>query len=200
MIEMLVVDLGGVAARYLPERRLAALATLSSLTPEVVHERLFASSFEQQAELGAYASDTILDAVQTQLGLHSGASELVEAWALAFEPDEGVLELLAGLGRPKALFTNNGPMIDACLAGPLRDLASVFEAVVCSWQIQARKPDTAAFQRAAERLGRTPEELALLDDRAENVEAARRCGWIAERVASEGELARVLEILGLAAE
>ncbi len=103
-----------------------------------------------------------------------------------------MLNCIAPLTARKALFTNNGPMIDACLAGPLRDLADVFDEIICSWQLRARKPEAVAFERAAERLASSPERLLLLDDSAENVAAAIRCGWQAERVTGRDDVAAAI--------
>ena len=193
MIETVVVDLGGVAARFLPERRLQALASLSGVPEDVIRERLFESGFERQAELGAYSPDQVLAAVQAALDHPVPVAALIDAWALAFEPDIQVLECIASLPVSSALFTNNGPLLDACLAGPLRALSATFDEIICSWHVRARKPEAAAFERAAERLQRSPDRLLLLDDSAANVHAAIRCGWDADRVTG---LADVLAALG----
>lgn len=182
MIEVVVVDLGGVAARFWPERRLAALASLSGLAPEVIQQHLFDSGLEHRAELGELAPEELLREVQSALDGGVSAEALVEAWALAFEVDTEVLGCIDALDARTALFTNNGPMLDACLVGPLGRLKQSFAAIVCSWHLKARKPDADAFERAAERLGCTPGQLLLLDDSEANVRAAIRCGWQAEQV------------------
>ena len=174
---MLVVDLGGVAARYRPERRLRALSTLSGVEQDVIVERLFDSGLERAAEIGAHSPDEVFFAIQRALDGRFPEAAIVEAWALAFEPDAEVLDRIASLPVPAALFTNNGPMLDACLAGPLQALATRFGEIICSWHIKARKPEAVAFERASLRLGCSAERLLLLDDSAENVEAAARCGW-----------------------
>jgi HAD superfamily hydrolase (TIGR01509 family) len=188
MIEAVVVDLGGVAARFRPERRLAALASISGVEDSVIHERLFQSGFDDRAELGAYSPDQVTGFVVGALEQRVSIPALIDAWALAFQPETEVLKHIAALRLRKVLFTNNGPMIDACLAGPLRDLAAVFGEVICSWHLRARKPDAAAFERAAERLRLEPDQLLLLDDTVDNVRAAQRCGWAAECVSGMTDL------------
>jgi HAD superfamily hydrolase (TIGR01509 family) len=193
VIETVVVDLGGVAARFRPERRLQALSSLSGVAQGLIQERLFDSGFESQSELGAYSPDQVVAAVQAALDHRAPVTALIDAWALAFEPDADVLNCIASSPVRRALFTNNGPMIDACLAGPLRGLAAAFSEIICSWHIRARKPEPAAFERAAGRLGCSPDRLLLLDDSAENVEAAILCGWDADCVTG---LPDVVEALG----
>jgi putative hydrolase of the HAD superfamily len=193
VIETVVVDLGGVAARFRPERRLDALAALSGLSPAVLQQRLFDSGLDRQAELGMYTADEGLAAVQDALEHRAEVTALIDAWASAFELDAGVLECVASLRVPSALFTNNGPVLDACLAGPLRALVATFDPIICSWHLRARKPDHAAFERAAERLALPPDQLLLLDDSDVNVQAARQCGWQAECVTGAGEMRAAIE-------
>jgi HAD superfamily hydrolase (TIGR01509 family) len=191
-MEILVVDLGGVAARYRPDGRLSALSKLSGVEPDVIVERLFDSGFERAAEAGAHSADDVVGAIQRALDDRVPVAAIVEAWALAFEPDAEVLDYVASLPLPAALFTNNGPMLDACLASPLRALATPFREIICSWHLRARKPEALAFERAALRLGCPPDRLLLLDDSAENAEAAARCGWDAECVTGSEEVAAAI--------
>ncbi len=51
-----------------------------------------------------------------------------------------------------------------------------FEHIVASCHLGVRKPDRAFFVRLLERIGCTADEVLFLDDRANNVEAARACG------------------------
>jgi putative hydrolase of the HAD superfamily len=195
MIETVVVDLGGVAARYLPLRRLDALATLSGLTPDEIQSRLYDSGFDAEAEAGRYQPDALFSEIHRRLGMKKRQdAALVQAWSTAFEPDFSVLRVLGRLPVEKALFTNNGPMIDACLAGPLKSLAAFLNRnLISSWQLGARKPEAASFEKAAQRLGKSPAALLLLDDSAANVDAALRCGWDAERVTDAAEVLAALE-------
>jgi HAD superfamily hydrolase (TIGR01509 family) len=193
MIDVLVVDLGGVAARFLPERRLKALATLSGIAPEMIQQRLFASGLELQSELGRLEPHKVLANVQTALGTQVPVDALIDAWASAFEPNVAILNYVRSLPMRRVLFTNNGPMLDACLVKPLRDIAATFDVILCSWHVRARKPERAAFDRAIERLGLPPDHLLLFDDTIANVEAAISCGWHAARVTTLREARTAIE-------
>lgn len=57
------------------------------------------------------------------------------------------------------------------------DLASLFEVVVYSHEVGVSKPDPAIYRLTERALDLRPDELVLLDDRPENVEGARACGW-----------------------
>ena len=63
-VEALVVDLGGVAARFRPERRLCALASATGLEAGLIHERLFESGFDHGSELGEHSVEQALAGVR----------------------------------------------------------------------------------------------------------------------------------------
>jgi putative hydrolase of the HAD superfamily len=195
MTELIVVDLGGVAARYRPERRRDALVEATGFAPAAIDAALFDSGLDAEAERGRYSPEELLAVIIDRLGNTLTAETLTAAWSKGFEPDEAVLDCLDRQGLPLALFTNNGPMIDLALAGPLRGLASHFEHIVCSWHLGAVKPDVDAFERAATRLGRPPSDLLLVEDAVPNVEAARMLGWHAAQVSDAVDLADVLQTL-----
>ena len=192
MIEKVVVDLGGVAARFRPERRLGRLASISHLTEELIKERLFNSGLEDRAERGEYPPAEVIANVLAALDGRVSAADLIAAWAMAFEPDTQVAGCLGLIQVPTVLLTNNGPLLDACIDGPLRELRVTFDDIICSWHLKARKPEAIAFERAAERLGCSPNRLLLLDDSEENVNAALQCGWDASLVTSIDDLVDAL--------
>ncbi|NYI04066.1 HAD family hydrolase [Allostreptomyces psammosilenae] len=53
----------------------------------------------------------------------------------------------------------------------------LFDAVVLSFQVGARKPDAAIFAAAVERSGLPPERCVLVDDLAANCAGAEAVGW-----------------------
>ncbi len=57
------------------------------------------------------------------------------------------------------------------------DLEALFDGLIISCEIGARKPELAAFVRAEATIGRDSGELVLIDDRVSNCEAAQRRGW-----------------------
>jgi glucose-1-phosphatase len=197
MIEWLVVDLGGVAASYHPDRRLDALTRATGLAGDLIHQQLFASGFDHRAELGDFSHDDILDAVRSRLGVSISERELVASWSLAFEPDRQVLELVASQSARTCLFTNNGPLIDHCFAGPLSDLAQIFNTVICSFRLNVTKPNPAAFTLAAQRLGAPPDSLLFVDDSPSNIAAAAQQGWLVHHFVGHDELRTTLVEYGL---
>jgi putative hydrolase of the HAD superfamily len=72
-----------------------------------------------------------------------------------------------------------------------RALDAAFDAVVVSCEVGCMKPGPEIFRLCLERLGVAPEEGLFVDDRLENVEAARRLGLQALHFAGDDALARL---------
>ena len=187
--DTIAVDLGGVAATFKPAVRSALIGAATGLTAHDVEARLFASGLDARLERGEFtttaeAMTLLVDALDRQMS----ADALVAAWSRAFIPDCDVLSLLARRSERVILFTNNGPIVQTCLAGPLREIGDVCDQIVCSWQLGATKPAPLAFERFAAETGSTARQLLLVDDSQANVEAARQAGWAAELVKNAADL------------
>jgi putative hydrolase of the HAD superfamily len=193
MIDAIVVDFGGVVAHFHPERRLRALAMETGLSERQLDAAIFGSGLDVRAELGEYEPETLADILMDVTERRIAHDVLVRAWSRAFEPVDAVLQEVAATSATTVLLTNNGPMLDACLAGPLSRVATAFDFVVCSWHIGFRKPDPRVFDYVSTRFGDAPQRLVLLDDTIANVEAARSYGWRAEHVTNERDAVAVLK-------
>ncbi|MBB6096745.1 putative hydrolase of the HAD superfamily [Deinobacterium chartae] len=115
-----------------------------------------------------------------RLGLepHHGAA-VIEAWPYHrfLVPVPGAREVLTELrarGYKVGVLSNTLPNVAVTLeAVGLGDLVDV---AISSCTLGVHKPDPQAFLLAAGQLGVTPEEVLFVDDKLENVEAARSVG------------------------
>src|SRR5690606_22321024 len=123
--------------------------------------------FDDAGERGRFPLDEFTAELLGLLGL-TPTDDLRDAaraaWATAFEPDARVLKLIRGARCPSALFTNNGPLLEAALVEDLPEVGSTFDHLLFSWRLGTTKPDPAAFERAAERLGVEPGRIYFVDD------------------------------------
>jgi HAD superfamily hydrolase (TIGR01509 family) len=152
-----------------------------------------------RAHFGAFFRGPYRQALVGEVDLFDVLPETLDAWGWrdtteAFaeiwmkscaECDPALCEIILDLRRSGiecCLATNQdnrrGAFLDA-----LPDLREIFPQRALrfySHSMKVRKPDPAYFAGVAETLGRQPAEMLFLDDRPDNVAAARRCGWRAE--------------------
>lgn len=118
------------------------------------------------------------DALEPALGGRSAA--VVGAWSrYRGEVDPVVVDLVAQV-RERVGASNVGLLSNAhdCLRADLRLLGvdHLFAEVVCSAEVGLAKPDPAIYRLAVETFGVEPAACLFVDDRPENVEAAREVG------------------------
>jgi HAD superfamily hydrolase (TIGR01509 family) len=169
---MIVWDLAGVVATFVPERRVDAVSRCSGLAPGEIDDSIW--SLGDDGHLG---EDELWTQTLAALDGRLSRAELRACWAAAFVPDEEMLTLVDDLDEMHPLLTTNGPILEAALQRELSDVARHFHPLLFTWRLGATKHSVDAFVRAAEMLGYSGEELTLVDDTLANVEAARRAGW-----------------------
>jgi putative hydrolase of the HAD superfamily len=195
-IAVVLFDLGGVVARFRPERRLAALAAASGLPPGEVHARLWGSGFDAACDRGHHDADGAHREIAARLGLDVGRAALEAMWARAWEPDADVLALVdaARGGARTGLLTDNGPLLRAALPRLHPGVAARFDWLLFSCELGAVKPEPALFRRALARVGAPAEAVLLVDDAPPNVAGARAAGLAAclyrDPATLAGDLAR----------
>lgn len=200
-----VFDFGGVVFRWRPAALVAQVWPQRARTHEELQrtvEQLFQGytgdwgRFDQ----GLIDEPGLIEAICARTGWTSVEMRaLLDAVPSELVPQPEVVLLIEGLRvrghRP--VFLSNMP---APLARHLErsyPLTQWFDGGVFSSSEKLCKPDPALFARAAERYGRAPEELLLLDDHPINIEAARACGWQAELFRDASGAAEALRVRGL---
>jgi putative hydrolase of the HAD superfamily len=124
---------------------------------------------EWRATMTVYLAD--------RCGSDEVARSAVDAWsALVPTVDAEVVALLRAVRAviPVALVSNATTRLEEDLAR--LGLADVADTVVNSARVGVAKPDERIYRIAAERVGATVERCLFVDDREENVVAARRLG------------------------
>lgn len=185
---MIVWDLGGVVAEFRPEVRLAALVNATGLAGPVIDDAIWGSGLDAAAERGDLTEAEVWARTLAALEHRIDETTLRRCWAEAFVPNAAVLELIDRRGERAALFTDNGPILEACLHHELRAIGDRFDPILLTWRLGATKSDDAAFERAADALAQDPAALVLVDDKFANVDRARRAGWSAVHAPSTADL------------
>jgi HAD superfamily hydrolase (TIGR01509 family) len=126
-------------------------------------------------------------------------ADFLDAWSSMFLPDSIVSEeLILGLKKryPLLLISNTNEAHAEFLLRRYRVL-DYFDHRVFSFEVGSMKPDPAIYERAIALSGKPTNALFFIDDREENVSAARAIGLHAHRFSSEPELIESLRKAGV---
>jgi len=181
----IVFDFGAVVFRWRPEVVIAQ--ALPARAGDAASARHWVGEVFQQygGDWGDFDRGWIdVDALAARIAARTGLA-LAEAHAvIAAAPEELVaqpptvawIERLAAAGWPLH-FLSNMPAPFADTLERRNDFFRHFHSGVFSGRVGLAKPDPAIFALAAQRFGRAPAQLLLLDDHAGNIAAARAAGW-----------------------
>ncbi|MET7328058.1 HAD-IA family hydrolase [Nonomuraea sp. NPDC005650] len=147
----------------------------------------------EPATLGHATEAEWLESVVVALGGDERARQAVAEFAqVRFWVDEEVRALLAKAQQhvPVVIVTNATDSLEQHL--DLLGLTYFADDVVSSARVGVAKPDRRIYEIAAERAGVAPERCLFVDDRLQNVEAARELGMTGVHYRSFQDLAAVL--------
>lgn len=175
-IRAILIDIGGVLW-HPPETPLSAnWAARCGLSPKEFDEIVYNSEWGSQALLGNITGEKMWENIGNQLGLtpmeRSQCEE--EYWAGIWDT-----EFLNYCRSLKARY-KLGILSDA--ESTAREKVrtwvneSLFDVIVFSSEVGIRKPDPGIFHCALEKLGLIAPETLFIDDREQNVNAAKKLG------------------------
>jgi putative hydrolase of the HAD superfamily len=208
-----VFDLGGVLIEGGP-REVVAFGERIALTPEQwepVRRALFGNeSAWARLERGEISFAAFVDELKRRVREAGGTIDdetarrfmgrpepMAEATTIRPAMVEAVRALKAVM--PTALLTNN---VVEWREGwsALFDDPTLFDVVIDSSAVGARKPERRIYEVTRERLGVAHEEIFFVDDIGQNLKAARSLGWHTLLFTEESEVLPVLEKLRAARE
>ena len=174
-------DLGNVLLLFDHQIAWQQIAQLCELDPETVRDVVFRSPLQLQYERGAISSQEFYQQFCQQLEVQPDYRQLMKAASDIFRPAVEVIDVLQRLAKQGCQL---GLLSNTCAAHwewieslELSWMKDCFETFVLSFQVRCLKPELAIYVVAAEQAQRPAQELLLIDDLAENVEAARNAGW-----------------------
>lgn len=191
-------DLGNVLIRVDHGRFCRRLAEAAGLPSQEVYAVVFNSRLEPDYDTGRLSSWEFYRAVCRRLGINLPFPRFCEWWQNIFDPMEGmdqVVEALAGR-YPLYLASNTNDLHFSYIYRRF-PLVHRLTGFVLSYRVGSRKPDAAFYQALIRSIGRPPEQILFVDDKAPFVEAARTQGLSAWQFASPQDFVRRLRQYGL---
>jgi putative hydrolase of the HAD superfamily len=201
-VRAVILDYGQVLSRRPGPAALGPMATLFGIAPASFLEAY--GRGRGPYDQGLVTAEEYWRGFAGEAGVSIDAAQLarlrrwdVEAWS---EIDGAMIDWLAGL-RPAGLITallSNMPVDMAAHARASFAWLAHFDHLVLSCEARLIKPDPALFRRCLAVVGVHPAEALFVDDREENVAAARAEGMRAIQFHSTAQLRRELASLGFA--
>ena len=200
MIEFVYFDLGNILLSFDPVLACNGLARLMNVTPIQAREALYDSGLEEEYEHGRVSSHQFANRLREHFGRPESEvfdDEIVESVSNMFQPIrsmEGVLDSVRSAGYGVGLLSNT------CLGHwtwieqqqfAVMDFA--FDTTILSFEVGSMKPDRKIYQIAEESANVAVEQILFLDDRQQNVDAARSYGWQAAQCLGGAEAIGVLK-------
>jgi FMN phosphatase YigB (HAD superfamily) len=191
-------DMGNVLLNFDHQVAWQQMARLCKIDPDVVRKTVFEDPMQLRYERGELSSQEFYESFCQRLQVQPDYELLMKAASDIFQPAEEVIQIVVGL---KAAGCQLGLLSNTCEAHwdwiqalGFRWLETCFEKFVLSYQVHCLKPDPEIYVVAAREARRTPAELLLIDDRSENVVAAREAGWDAIHFTGVVDLVEQLQL------
>jgi putative hydrolase of the HAD superfamily len=177
-VRALILDYGEVLSLPQDGEVLARMAA----TVDVPRDRFEEAYWRHRRayDLGRRATDYWRDTLR-DVGIADGEAipaliELdIRSWTRYREPMWTIAREVRTSGVKTAILSNGVPEIMARVAVE-RPLPELFDAVVVSFELGHAKPEPEIYEVTLSRLGVAASESLFVDDRVENVDAARRLG------------------------
>lgn len=199
-IQAVVFDFGGVLATdHFVQARLADFDRILGWQAGSLYLRLYSGPAWEAVSTGGISIDEYWAAVGEPVAARLPADfghYRDNFFGETLDSDMVMLAHSLQLCYKLALVSNATPMLAHRLTEEPA-LAGLFDAVVISAQVGARKPDPGIFAIACQRLQLPPSACVLIDDRPRNIAAARAEGWHGIRHQSPQSTLDALKTLGV---
>ena len=196
--DALIFDLGGVIVPHdnevLRERLVSRCSAPNSA------ERLNAIAHAAAYGNGERTIAHLHGVLVESLGYDGDWTRFVEDWCCHLSLDPSMLAYVEGLGERHRvmIFSNTNQEHWDHVVGLSGGRLGRFEAYL-SHEIGDSKPALSSFEIVAAKAGVDPARSLFIDDRLDNVEAARRAGFHAEVFTTQAALVGLLKAAGMAA-
>jgi|SRR5579862_8823320 len=179
LIKAIIFDADGV---LIPPYRFAALLEKEHQITGAMTHPFFAGDF-QKCLVGELDLRDVLPAHLAEWGWHGSCEDFLNAWLEAEkEIDPALADAIQALRRSGyvcCLATNQEPNRARYMREKM-GLASLFDHLFFSCEVEHKKPSPEFYKHIERKLGLRGSALLYWDDSASMVEAARALGWSAE--------------------
>ncbi len=197
-IEFIYFDLGNVILHFDPEIGCQNIAQLTGLDSARIHSVIHETSLQTDYESGTVSSGKFVSRFAAASGTNPDPAQLLKATSNMFTFNRSMIPVLTQLqncGFPIGILSNTCPAHWEFLTGRFPAIERIFRKPYCvlSFESGSMKPDERIYRDAIQAAGCPPERIFFIDDRLENVTAARKHSIRAELFESVEKLLRDLD-------
>jgi putative hydrolase of the HAD superfamily len=199
-VEFVYFDLGNVLVNFSYDIGARRLAEITGKSADEILNFVFRGPLQVEYESGRISTSQFAAQFNRHFQSEIACAEIAHAASDIFWPNWGMIPLVAGLyasGMPIGILSNTcSAHWDYVSRGRYRFLTEFFQKRVLSFEAGCMKPDRRIYELAAKLTGIAPQRIIFLDDRVENVDAARVFGFQAHLFRSPVETAKILRQSG----
>ena len=197
-ITTVIFDLGGVIVHTHWERATRPLSEMSGSTPDVVMEQIRTGDAYFPFIRGEFDREEFHCRLTSELGLEVAPERLFDIWNSIIAPNFEINPLIEILiGRYRIALGSNTDVLHYGRGLEVQEIQRRFDGALLSFELGYLKPDLGFFRDGLTKLSASPEECVFIDDRTDNVEAARSLGIAGIQFTSAEQLESELIALGV---
>lgn len=189
MPEIIIFDLGGVLANLDWDKVCAPLAQLSDQPYDAVLKEVRNGPIVESSMLGHLTPQEFHQALCAKINVDIPFDSFIDIWNGLLSADNDMASLVSELGSDHCLaLASNTDATHIAFAREHFSVMGLFDHFFLSHEMGLLKPDPAYFHHVLYRLWASPANCIFIDDRPENVRAARNVGINALVFESIGKL------------
>jgi putative hydrolase of the HAD superfamily len=197
-IRLIVSDFGGVICTYDYRIFCRRLASRTGRSAEEIYELVYTGDLHGAFESGRLTGPTFYRGLMERLGADVPYDEFFQMYGDIFTEIAGTCDLLRRLHTRYPLYLlSDTNEIHFGYVKKTVDIVGLFRECVVSYEVGVMKPDPRIYAEVLRRSGLPAGACVFVDDRAPNVEGARRVGMHAILFQSPDQVAVELIRLGV---
>lgn len=177
-------DLGNVLLYFDHSLSMRKMAKVAGIAVDQMRSIVLDGNLQNEYETGWINGAQFVARISDTIGRELDVSDMLQAAADMFIPNTHILPVLQrirDLGIPLGLLSNTCEAHwDWIGEVGYPQVKGWFSPVILSYEVKSMKPDAHIYSEAARQSGHDPSRIFFTDDRAENVAAAKKAGWMAE--------------------
>lgn len=183
-LKAIMFDLGGVIIELHYQKTVTPFAHLAGITEQGIGDLFVTSDVLQRFEVGEISENVFHQQVCEILGINMERELFDATWnALLGDISRERIKAIQQLDYRTLILSNTNSVHERAFneilhqSHGIESLHEVVEKVYFSHEVGLRKPDDNIYQYVLEDQQLEPDEILFIDDRADNIQAARQLGF-----------------------